>query len=211
MESLAALVGSFGWPHVALIFGIICILVFKTQIAGFINRLRSVGREGLKADTLPQVQQEKGPKEEVEKLMKLDESQVLLEQEEFIRKDLAERGLHTEGDTVSILIRHLASTQILLSFEFTYGLIFGSQILILKELSLASGVGLKPERMQQYFESVKSSNPGAFDGWSLDKYLVFLFDQGLIIIQDGNYYITVRGVEFLIWLVKLGRPESKGL
>ena len=203
------MIGSFGWPHVALIFGIIFIFVFKTQIADFLSRVRSVGRKGLEADTLPQAQKEKGPKEEVEKLMKLDESQLLLEQEKFIREDLTNRGLDIEGDTASVLIRYLAATQIFLSFEFVYSLIFGSQIFLLKTLRQASKVGLTPKGMQQHFEWVKSRNPETFDEWNLEEYLVFLFEQGLMIMQDDNYLITIRGVEFLVWLAKVGRTEYR--
>jgi len=70
-------------------------------------------------------------------------SVVIAEIEGRIKNELSERGLNTDGDTVKILIRHLAGTQILLSFEQIHSLIFGSQVFLLKKLNEVAGQGIQ--------------------------------------------------------------------
>ena len=65
--------------------------------------------------------------------MNLDTSPLSSEVEKLIYSDLQRRNLETSGDTVKVLVRHMAATQLTLEFEQKYNLILGSQIYLLKK------------------------------------------------------------------------------
>lgn len=211
MEFLVKLISSLGWPHVSLIFALIFIFVFKRAISVFIGKIKSVGKEGLKTESTQTVEIEEKRKKAVEELMKFGDSNVTNELETLIRQDLINRGLDANGDTIKVLIRHLAATQLALDFEQIYNIIFGSQILLLRKLNEAAGVGEDHDFMKTHFEYIHSLFPEELDGWTLEQYLSFLFGRTLITIKDNNYHITIKGVDFLIWLTKTPRSESRPL
>jgi hypothetical protein len=208
MEAIATIISKLNWPQVSLIFAIIFVLLFNKSIRDFIGRIKTVGKEGLTTESVPKSQNEEQRKKAVEELMKLGDSPLILEVEKFIRLDLQGRGLETEGDTIRILVRHLAATQLVLDFEQIHSLIFGSQIYLLKKLNEVVGQGLDREFIETHFKHVQQLF-AELVSWSLEKYLLFLFGRNLITISDGKYHITVKGVEFLVWLVKTGHSENR--
>ena len=211
MESIIKLIISFGWPHVSLIFALIFIFVFKRPISVFIGRIKSVGKEGLKTESIQTVEIEEKRKQAVEELMKFGDSNVTNELENFIRQDLVNRGLATDSDTVKVLIRHLAATQLALDFEQIYNIIFGSQIFLLRQLNEAAGVGLDHDAIKSHFEHVQGLFSEQLNSWTLEQYLSFLFGRTLITIKDNNYHLTIKGVDFLIWITKTARSENQPL
>ncbi len=209
MESIVKLINSLGWPHVSLIFVLIFIFVFKRAISVFIGRIKSVGKEGLKTEFTQTVEIEEKRKQAVEELMKFGDSNVTDELENCIRQDLINRGLGTDNDTVKVLIRLLAATQLALDFEQIYNIIFGSQIFLLRKLNEAAGVGKDHDFMKTHFENIQSLFPEQLNDWTLEQYLSYLFRVTLITIKDNNYHITIKGVDFLIWLTKAARREDQ--
>ena len=207
MDALQKVIGSLGWPHIALIIGIFFMIIFRVPIATFIGRIRTVGKAGVTTETSPLAQSDEKRKIAVDELMKVGDSIVLKELEHSTVKDLSSRGLDTEGDTVKVLIRNLAATQLALDYEQIYNLIYGSQILLLRRLNEAVGQGRLKEYMDDYFLKVKSKHQDLFT-WSFEQYLDFLFKRALIITVDGKYHITTKGVDFLTWIVRNGRTED---
>ena len=210
MDALQKVIGSLGWPHIALIIGIFFMIIFRVPIATFIGRIRTVGKAGVTTETSPLAQSDEKRKIAVDELMKVGDSIVLKELEHSTVKDLSSRGLDTEGDTVKVLIRNLAATQLALDYEQIYNLIYGSQILLLRRLNEAVGQGRLKEYMDDYFLKVKSKHQDLFT-WSFEQYLDFLFKRALIITVDGKYNITTKGVDFLTWIVRNGRTEDRVL
>ena len=210
MDALQKVIGSLGWPHIALIIGIFFMIIFRVPIATFIGRIRTVGKAGVTTETSPLAQSDEKRKIAVDELMKVGDSIVLKELEQSTVKDLSSRGLDTEGDTVKVLIRNLAATQLALDYEQIYNLIYGSQILLLRRLNEAVGQGRLKEYMDDYFLKVKSKHQDLFT-WSFEQYLDFLFKRALIITVDGKYHITTKGVDFLTWIVRNGRTEDRVL
>ena len=86
------------------------------------------------------------------------------------------------------MLRHLAGSQLLLTFEKINIAIFGSQIRLLRLLN--SSDGISEEDVSQYY---------------------FLYSSMLIIKQDNNIYITNLGVEYLVWITKNRIKEDKPL
>ena len=191
MENIIKIISSFAWPHVSLIFSLIFIIVFYRPIREFIGKIKSVGKEGLKTESTQLVQVEEKRKQAVEDLMKFGDSNVTMELENFIRQDLIQRGLDTDSDTVKVLIRYLAATQLALDFEQTYNVIFGSQIFLLRKLNEVAGNGLDYDFMKNHFEHVQDSYQEQLSSWTLDQYLDFLFGRTLITAKDNNYHITI--------------------
>jgi len=211
MENIIKIISSFGWPHVSLIFSLIFIIIFYRPIREFIGKIKSVGKEGLKTESTQLVQVEEKRKQAVEDLMKFGDSTVTMELENFIRQDLIQRGLDTDSDTVKVLIKHLAATQLALDFEQIYNVIFGSQIFLLRKLNEVVGNGFDYDLMKNHFEYVQDLFQEQLSSWTIDQYLDFLFGRTLITAKDNNYHITIKGVDFLIWLTKTARSDNRPL
>lgn len=200
----------FAWPLTILLLGIFFIVVFKRSIQLFINRIKSVGKGGIQTESSPEIQKEEQRKKVVQELMNLGDSIVLKAAEEAITLDLKNRGLEAEGDTVKVLIRHLAATQLALDFEQIHGLIFGSQIYLLKRLNEVVGQGKPRQYIESHFTNVQALFPTLLS-WDVDQYLGFLLSRQLLTIVNKNYHITNKGVEFLLWLIRTGHREDNPL
>jgi hypothetical protein len=209
---MEAIIKALGWPHVTLLFAIIFVFLFKKPLFGLISRITSIDKSGIKALQTPEVQREEQKKESVQQLLlAIGDSIVLRDIEGRIKADLQERGLETEGDTIKILIKHLAGTRVLLEFEQIHNLIFGSQIFLLKKLNEVAGQGKTIDFIVAHFKNVKSLFPEQLGGWTLEQYLAFLKGRILITIQGNIFHITNLGVEYLTWMARNGREENRPL
>jgi hypothetical protein len=150
-------------------------------------------------------------KEAVDKLLAaIGDSIVISELEKTIISELEKNKLPVEGDSIKILVKHLAGTQLLLSFERIHNIIFGSQIFLLKKLNESIGVGRPKSFVEQHVDHIKKIFSELSD-WSDDQYLRFLFDRLLITRKNDQFFITNLGVEYLTWLVRNGRSENRPL
>jgi len=214
MPDLPAVISSIGWPQATLLFGLIFIAAFFGPVRRFIERVQSVGKDGVTTnavEALPNAQLAEQKKKAVEDLMRLPDSALLKELEAVILLDLRNRHLDTESDTTKVLVRHLAATQIALEYEQVHGVIFGSQIYLLKKLNEAEPVGLDLAFVERHFAHVQKLFEEQLGDWSMDKYLQFLFDRVLLRVDGNRYHITVRGNDFLMWIVRMGRSENRAL
>jgi len=152
-------------------------------------------------------------KEEVERLLAaVGDSIVIQDIVGRIKAELEAKGLPTDGDSVKILIRHLAGTQLLLIFEQIHRIIFGSQIYLLKKLNETIEKGKSVESVHEHVDHVKSIFTDNLSSWDYDQYLSYLFSHQLIIKgEDEKLYITNLGVEYLTWIIRNGRREDNPL
>jgi len=211
---MAEIISSLGWPHVSLIFAVIFLLLFWKPIAGFISRTTKIDKTGISAEkhSAPEAQREVADKKTVEELLNaVQRSIVLDETESRIRDELAEKNLDTDSDTARILIKHLAASRIVSEFEQIYNFIFGSQIILLKRLNEVAGQGASEEDIAEFYCQWQDVYKEQLGDWSLDDYLTFLKNRALITLKNGRYHITNLGVEFLSWMVRIGRSENKNL
>jgi hypothetical protein len=203
------------WPIAVVAFGVFFVLLFRAQIAGFLTRVKSVGRHGV--STLAPAgqhsieQQADAPtSKEVQELLQSFDSPSLLHQERVLIADLQARGLDSSSDTTKVLVRHLAKTRLNLGCEFVYRLIFGSQIALLKNINTMGG-GMSEADAHQYYQAVASAYPDIFPADQPEPYLDFLVRQSLLFPKDRHFLITDFGREFLVWLAQCGASENKGL
>ena len=203
---------NLGWPHFTFIFAVIFIFIFKKSLSSFISRVKSIDKSGVKTSATPEAQREEDKKEAVQELLDAIGSSIVMQDlENRIKSDLLERSLEVKGDTITILIKHLAAARILLSFEQIHSLIFGSQIFLLKELNEVAGQGKPKEFIDSYYQDVQKLFSEQLGSWTLEQYLSFLLGRLLITIADNTYHITNFGVEYLTWIVRNGRREDNPL
>lgn len=211
---MAQFVETLAWHHLTFLFALVAIFVFRHPIADLIKRTTRIDKEGLKAELSPEAQREmtETSSEAVQQLLDaVGNSVVIREQEDAIRRDLVARGFSTEGGSVLVLTRHLAGTQILLAFERVHGSIFGSQIFLLKKLNEVTGQGRSSAFVYEHIDHVKKLYSAQLGDWSYEQYLGFIFAQ-LLIVRDGDqFHITNFGVEYLTWMARNGRSESRPL
>lgn len=127
---------------------------------------------------------------------------VITDIEGRIRTELTNKGFNIDGSSAKVLIRHLAGTQLLLSFEQIHNLIFGSQIFLLKKLNEAAGQGRPVAFVDGHIDHIKSIYSSAFGEWSYDQYLEFMYSRLLIVRHEDQFHITNHGVEYLTWVAR---------
>jgi len=198
---------SIAWP---ICLGIV-VTVFHKQISNLIQRIVKIDKEGITVIPLSEYQLEKPKTEAVQSLLDVVSKTDLINSiEENIREDLKERALTTD-DSIEVLIRHFAGTKLLLAFEQIHSQIFGSQLFLLKNLNQIVGQGRSITFLEDYFEDIKTSYPEAFNNWSIEQYLNYLFVNALIIKNENQIHITTKGVEYLTWIARNGIQDNKPL
>lgn len=146
-----------------------------------------------------------------ELLDQIGNSIVIESMEKNIKSALITKGLDTTSETSTVLIRHLAGTQLLLGFERTHKYIFGSQLSLLRELNLIAPEGFTNKEIEDYFENVKDEFSNSFSGWDVKKYLAYLFSSILIVKNDEKIHITNLGQEYLNWIEENNINDRKPL
>ena len=139
-------------------------------------------------------------------------SQLISDVENGIINDLESKSLSHDSPTEKVLIRHLAGTQIALEFERIYNLIFGSQIKLLKELNVKIPDGKTEVEVFNGIDRVIQQHFDYLKDWTKEQYLNLLYVNNLILKdEDDRIKITVKGVEFVSWIVRNGMIEDKQL
>lgn len=198
--------------HLVFAFALIFIVLFRKSLSELICRITKIGKEGVTVSSVPEAQREKKDTEAVQQLLDvIGNSIVVSDLEGRIKVELKDKGLNADGDTAKVLIRHLAGTQLLLSFEQIHSLIFGSQIFLLKRFNEAVGQGRPWEFVTGYIDRIKEAHGIELGAWSYDQYLEFMYGRMLIIRHGEKVHITNFGVEYLTWIVRNGRIENKPL
>jgi hypothetical protein len=162
-------------------------------------------------DSKKSIQNTEGGENQVQELLDvIGNSPFIQEIERSIIQDLVDRNLPHDTATDRILIRHLAGSNIVLDFERIYNLIFGSQIQLLKELNAKTPNGKQEIDVFKGIDKVLYQYREQLSEWTHEIYLGYLYNSTLIMKNDENIiHISVKGVEFLTWLVRNGLREDK--
>ena len=194
----------FAWPIVALILGIIGLFLFKPQIRGLINRTEKVGKGWLQAKS-PEDQLGPSKISEVDDfLRRAFDNQLLREQEDIIRKYLDSLKPASPVERENFLFKVLAASTIAQSFDRIYFTIFGSQIAVLQFLNDCREVKTAPSDLDPFYTQAASPDAQFYAGYAFEKWIGFLVSWTLVRIDSDSIFITVRGKEFLKYLVDQG-------
>jgi len=130
---------------------------------------------------------------------------LLLEIEANIR---AQANAYQGGnDRENFLVRSYATLGIIALFENMWLLIFGSQI---RALHAVNAQARLETELRQFYEEATRGNPPLMN-YPFDNWLGFMVSQ-LLIRQDGGIInVTLRGREFLKYLVETGKSAHERL
>ncbi len=121
------ILNAIAWPVAAIIGAVVLMVIFRKPLSGLIERTRKISKGGISADPPLEAQQsqsDKGRENFAKLLAEIGSSPVRDVLEDGIRNDLKQKGIPSGPDTEKLLIKHLAGTQLLLTFETIYGLVF---------------------------------------------------------------------------------------
>lgn len=104
------------------------------------------------------------------------------------------------------LIRGLAAGTVSYLHDMSWASIFKSQLEALNELNVRGAT--TAETLRPFYNRAAAANPDVYKNYAFDSWLDFLMSHTLV-RKDGNVIqITVRGKDFLKYLVQLGRSAS---
>jgi hypothetical protein len=198
------------WMAIAIvIISISFLLTFRKKIGGLIDRIKSIGKDGVSLESGKQItKSEVDPRKEAEALMRQFDSALIREAEDLIKADLAKKGLLGAEELIPVLIRYTAALSIAYAFSELYRIIWGSQLSLLDYLNAHSPQPITALRV--FYSSGVSQYPLYYEAYTFEQWLGFLKDQLLIREDAGMIGITVRGREFLTYLTNTGLSRYKG-
>jgi len=186
------------------------ICMFRRNIAGLLDRAKTVGYRGveLQADIPDQTHRDVG-KAAADRLVHALDSPALKDTEKFIRELLTNLKIDEAGDKEKVLIRYLAADELLIRFMQVESSIWGSQIYILEHLNDAREGIPKEEVKAVYYDKAAEKYAEVYALYTYDNYLAYLRAFGLIIDRNGRLCISQFGVEFLQYLINRGKSGAR--
>jgi hypothetical protein len=191
------------WPVTALILGIFAFLLFKKPISRLIDRTEKISKDGVQARS-GQDQIKESSISKVDEFMKSYDNPMLVEQEKLVKNNLDNLHPRDEKEREIILIRSVASLVLIYSLEKTYNSIYGSQILALHFMNDKQASSLVTETINQFYEDAKIKYPSYYANYSFENWLHYMVVTNLIQRNGNDIGITIRGREFLKYLLDQG-------
>jgi hypothetical protein len=136
----------------------------------------------------------------VEEFYKTYDNSMLLEAEGYIQKESNQYkpGLERER----FLIRNLASFALTYVFDMIWYTGFGSQLKAIEQLNAGP---LSTAQIRTFYDEATQRYPNMYPSYSFDKWLYYL-QSWCVLVQSGDTFsISIRGREFLKYLVHEGR------
>ncbi len=121
---------------------------------------------------------------------------LLRECEDNVRKMAAEYPPNKQRE--DFLLRNIATLTVLGIFEMTWWNIFKSQ---LDALDLLNKKNLTLDELRAFYDEGKTNYPHLYEGRSFEAWLAFMRNYVLIVEEGEIVKITVRGKEFLKYMV----------
>lgn len=104
------------------------------------------------------------------------------------------------------LVKALSGGAVSYLHDMTWAAIFGSQLDALNELNTRGA--MIADELRPFYDAAATANPDTYSNYTFDSWLGFMIGQTLI-RQDGNVIqITVRGKDFLKYIVLSGRSAN---
>jgi hypothetical protein len=206
-------ISSFAWPLAALVGVLAVAKMFKLQIAGLLDRTTKVSKDGLTAGSASSLQLTDGPRGTVsESLQKALNSTSTMMNIELTRiKDLLKNANITEPvEQITFLTHRLAVAELIIGFENTRSVIFGSQEKVVTACNARNG-GYHMDVIREEYNIAAERWPELYEGFTFEQWFDFLISQELVEVIDNRVVIAHRGREYLAYLVQTGKNGQKNL
>ena len=192
---------SFAWPLAVVVVSVVFMWVFRRPISRFIDRTRSVSKDGVRAyeDRQPSA---KKP-DALAKFLETYHSPLLLEAEDALEGEIKNLGLTDPADIRKALSKALAANRIARWFEAAQYQIFASQVAALTYLNAQPGP-IPKDGLQGFYDKAAADFPNLYVGGTFDQWFAFLTTRRLVAEGDAGVGISVPGREFLQWRVNQG-------
>lgn len=164
-----------------------------------LDRISKDGKDGVSFER-PQERGEPQAPLSFSDLMKLPISATALERETFIEQQLQTFDLKDDKEKIAALTRALATTRIEMEFNNVSGVIFGSQITLLVQLS-STKLGIPITKAEEIYEQAQNTFSALHENRSFSDWLDYLLAHNLVVQKDNNLDITQTGTDFLKHLV----------
>ena len=197
------------WPITVFTFAVAAMLIFLKPLTRFVDRTRKISKTGIETVAVGQniAKSDVNPASAVDEFARRFDNEFLLKCEDSIRVSLIPLAGAEASKKESALIRMIAGLSIIIQFENTYRVIFGSQLRALTVANTTPG-GVQIE----VFESIYYQAAATYKEWyanaSFEQWHAYMTNQSLIVISD-KVSITVEGKEFLKYLVQKGYSIQK--
>lgn len=180
-------------------------IMFRAQIGRFLDRTKSVGKEGLRSYDEAGSQTKPVKADAITQFLEGYHSPLLLELEAAIDQEATNRGLTNPPDMIKALRKSLAGAVIALDFELIQNSIFASQIEALLHLNGRAPTPTPLADVEVFYNSAAEQYPKYYEKRDFAAWYGYLKAHGLVREDPGGVTLTVRGREYLKWRVDQGR------
>ena len=201
---------AFAWPITVIILGIFGLIFYKKPLERLLDRTTSVSSKGLQATNKPQEALKESKSTTVEDLLKRTfDNALLVEVEEKLKQQLAGLDFKDASEKEKLILRIFASSVIVQFFDRTYYLIYGSQISALQHLNDFRNVPIPVDELITFYNVSKEEEPELYKNVTFENWYAFLIASFLIYKKENVVGITLRGKEFLKYLIEQGYTTLK--
>jgi len=201
------------WPLAVVIIGIVAMVIFRGPVSGLLNRTKKIGAGSNAIDfaepkttELQQAQaQPQPPAGQIANDPLGPPSASVAELEKQIVQQLNSRN-DNEEFKMRRLIRASAILALNSDFEVIYRLIFGSQLDLLLR---ANAGGIDEAAASLIYQNAQTAFPLVHESGSFDMWLSFPIGRGLVERKNGRISTTLKGKEFMRYLVDVGLTMPK--
>lgn len=194
-HELFSFIGSIVWP--IMLFS--ALLLFRNPLSNLISRIKDLSVAGAAASFSSQISKasiEDLSESDFPVLKGIEITDAVKLVESKVREFLATIG---DDEKLSRVIRELAISRLDTEFAIAHGLIFGSQIELLRLIRQAGF--LDRSTVLSYFERVKK-NFEIYQHSNVNEYLQFLFSKELIKEEGVQLSLTPFGHDYLLFLYR---------
>ena len=188
-----------GWPLATVMMFAVFLVMFRDPIVRFIDRIRSVSKEGV--HSYDDVQRSAPGPSALAEFLGGFHSPLFHEVESGIDKLIQDQGLTDSADVRKALLTMLARAVIFGEFEGVHSSIFASQISALNFLNAQAAPVSKATLEVNFYNKAVTDFPSLYRNRTFGQWLDFLLGRALVVDADAGVSISARGMEFLKWRV----------
>jgi hypothetical protein len=201
----------YHWPVWAFLFLLIFLWLYHRQIGGLFTRKIKLGTSGIEVSGPAQDQaaRETSPAERPETSAMLPDNRITKGNLEWIRGEMARRGLTESRQKEDYLLLTLAQAYTYRVFDTVWEIIFGSQIALLIKLNVAGVAGLDLDQGRAIYKAAADFEPDFFAKDTFERWFGFLEKAQLARQAEGKLYLTPEGRDFFHYLIDARRDPQR--